>query len=40
MIHELKSESISSTGGLDKLTEKCKEDKINLQLDNFELTIE
>lgn len=40
MLHELKSESTSSTGGLDELTEKCKEDKFNLQLDNFELTYE
>ena len=40
MIHELKSESTSSTGGLDELTEKCKEDRINTQLDNFELTYE
>ena len=40
MIHELKSESTSSTGGLDELTEKCKEDRINSQLENFELTYE
>ena len=40
MIHELKSESTSSTGGLDDITEKNKEDKINSQLDNFELTYE
>jgi len=39
MIHELKSESTSSTGGIDELTEKNKEDKIN-QLENFELTYE
>ena len=40
MIHELKSESTSSTGGIDELTEKNKEDKINSQLENFELTYE
>ncbi len=40
MIQELKSESTSSTGGLDELTEKNKEDKINSQLENFELTYE
>ena len=40
MIHELKSESTSSTGGMDELTEKNKEDKFNSQLDNFELTYE
>ena len=39
MIHELKSESTSSTGGIDELTEKNKEDKIS-QLENFELTYE
>lgn len=38
IIHELKSESTSSTGVVDELTEKSKEDKINSQLDNFELT--
>ena len=40
MIHELKSESTSSTGGMDELTEKNKEDKFSSQLDNFELTYE
>jgi DNA polymerase III epsilon subunit-like protein len=40
IIDELKSESTSSTGGVDELTEKSKEDKINTQLDNFELTYE
>ena len=43
MIQELKSESTSSTGGLDELTEKNKEDKINTQLEkleHFELTYE
>ena len=40
MIHELKSESTSSTGGLDEMTEKNKEDKINSQLENCELTYE
>ena len=40
LLHELKSESTSSTGGVDELTEKFKEDKINSQLDNFELTYE
>ena len=40
MIHELKFESTSSTGGIDELTEKNKEDKINFQLENCELTFE
>ena len=40
MIHELKSESTSSTGGMDELTEKNKEDKFSSQLENFELTYE
>jgi DNA polymerase III epsilon subunit-like protein len=43
MVQELKSESTSSTGGLDELTEKNKEDKMNNQLEqleHFELTYE
>ena len=40
MINELKLDSTSSTGGIDESTEKNKEEKINLQLDNFELTYE
>ena len=39
-LHELKSESTSSSGGMDELTEKNKEEKINNQLEKGELTIE
>ena len=39
-IHELKSESTSSSGGIDELTEKNREEKINIQLEKGELTIE
>ena len=39
-IHELKSESTSSSGGIDELTEKNREEKINLQLAKGQLTIE
>ena len=40
MSHELKSELTSSTGAIDELSEKNKEDRINSQLENFELTYE
>ena len=40
MSHELKSELTSSTGAVDELSEKNKEDRINSQLENFELTYE
>ena len=39
-LHELKSESTSSSGGMDELTEKNREEKINTQLEKGELTIE
>ena len=38
--HELKSVSTSSSGGMDELTEKNREEKINNQLEKGELTIE
>ena len=39
-IHELKSVSTSSSAGVDELTEKNREEKINNQLEKGELTIE
>ena len=39
-IHEIKSVSTSSSAGMDELTEKNREEKINSQLEKGELTIE
>ena len=39
-MHELKSVSTSSSAGVDELTEKNREEKINNQLEKGELTIE